>query len=247
VLKAGMEVVPCAAANFKGMSPQEVASRLNVRLVLRGTVEFPADNKLVTALELLDGSTGTLVWSEEYRETASHDWPSPLYLPIQEKIARDVIERLPLRQLRGEPSLRHVAVLPYLPGPGVQAVALNQHCDLVTRNLATGLSRDRRLQVVSPNGIARLKPGSEDRGPEAAWSEARRTGKPLGVDAILEVTSREIPNTWHTHVELVEVETGAVIWAETFEARFSPLGVPAPWPEIVAPLGARIPPLLVGK
>jgi TolB-like protein len=245
--QAGMQVVPCAAANVKGMSPKDVASRLNVRLVLRGTVEFLADNKLVTVLELLDGSTGTLVWSAEYRETASHDWPLPLYLPIQEKIARDVTERLPLRLLRGERALRHVAVLPYLPGPGVQAAALNQHCDLVTRNLATALSRDRHLQVVSPTGIARLKPGSVDSGPEAAWSEARRTGKRLGVDVIVEVTSREMPNMWHTHVELVEVETGAVIWAETFETHVTFSGTPVLWPEMVAPLAARIPALLAGK
>jgi TolB-like protein len=255
--QGGLKVVPVAAVKF-GESHQEVARRLKVRLVLRGQIEFPGENKLVARLELLDAEAGTLAWSEVYSEPANYEWPAATFQLVGEKLARDVTERLPLRQLRGERALNYVAVLPYLPlppdtvNPGAKNIAqLNGICDLVTRNLATALSRDRRLKVVSPNSIARLKATDQAAGPEAAWSEARRTGKRLGVDVVLEVTCRaEQKGTvpyWYLYAELVEVESGAVLWVDIFE---SPVGAPVGlgWPDTVpASLPPRVAALVVGK
>jgi TolB-like protein len=262
--QGGFRVVPASGEKLNVLSPREAAARLNVRLVLRGSVEFPAEGALVTALELLEPETGALVWSGEYREPASYEWPAAQFLPLEEKLAKDLTAQLPLRLLRGERPINHVAVLPYLAGPDTDAGGdkriseLNAIADLVTRNLAMTLSQDRRLKVVSPGGIVRLKGTAADDGPEAAWSEGRRTGKRLGVDAVFEVSTRVKPKpeagpygVWSLQVELLEVESGAVLWTETFESPIggSNSGYPGhAWPETLpAVIAAKAPPLLAGR
>jgi TolB-like protein len=252
------KVIPYSTAAKADEAPSDLARRHRARLVLRGTVEFLTENKLVTALELLDADTGALVWAETITEDVFYEWPLQAYLPREEKLAQNVTERLPLRQLRGERALSRVAVLPYLPITptpllGPHAVPqLNAVGELATRNLATILSRDRRLQVVSPNAIVRLKAAGADAGPEAVWSEGRRTGKRLGVDAVIEVTAAALVkrqgtadvNFWSLHVEMVEVETGTVLWRETLECLVIAAEGNA-WPDTMpAALAARVPALL---
>jgi TolB-like protein len=260
--QAGLQVVPCADEQVKGLSPREAARRLHVRLLLRGSVEFLPENQIVTALELLDAPAGSLVWSQAYREPGFYDWPPVSFLPMQEKLAKDLTEQLPLRLLRGDRALRYVAVLPYLPlppdasAPAKKVPQLNATAEIIVRNLATALSRDRRLKVVPPSGIVRLKPGAADAGPEAVWSEARRTAKRLGVDAFFEVTGRASVGpkglVWGLHVELVEVESGAALWAETVaplpEAFGGALSSEAlAWPETLPARIASRASLLAGK
>jgi hypothetical protein len=88
-------------------------------------------------------------------------------------------------------------------------------------------------------------------GPEAAWSEGRRTGKRLGVDAVLEVNSRIVPRAggyfWILHVELLEVESGALLWTEAVESRPADAQGQG-WPEALPPtLAARVTPALLGR
>ncbi len=250
-VQLGLKVLPGAAALGK------TARQPGARLVLRGAVEFSADHKVATTLELVDAHTGDLVWSEVFRETAFYEWPAAQFAPLQKKLLKELSERWPLRLLRGQRGLTHVAVLPYVPlqddGNSNKYIStLNMTAEGVTRNLAIALSRDRRLTVVPPGAITRVKAVPTEAGPEAAWSEGRRTGKRLGVDAVFEVTGRLVWRAgggyvWILHAELLEVESGTVLLTEASEAPAANTQAMG-WPEALPPtLAVRVPPAVLGR
>ena len=104
-----------------------------------------------------------------------------------------------------------VAVLPFkYGGPDISLTAL---ADGMTEEIVTGLSRFSYLRVVSKASTSRYAGESAD---------AIAAGKGLGARYVLDGSLRQAGSTVRVSVQLVEAETGAHLWAETYNRTFRP-------------------------
>jgi TolB-like protein/Flp pilus assembly protein TadD/predicted Ser/Thr protein kinase len=118
---------------------------------------------------------------------------------------------LPLRRVaekpkatRGDEGFR-VAVLPFKVRDEDSAVAVL--ADGLSDEIVTGLSRFRYLSVVTSTSAARLKGETEDEGSLAANRSTRYA---------LEGSIRKGGSAIRVSVQLVDIETGAQLWSETY-------------------------------
>jgi TolB-like protein len=81
-----------SAMTFKGSNKKisEVANELNVRYVLEGSVRKAGNNLRITA-QLIDASTDTHLWAENYNSTLED------IFDIQEKVSRNIVGELELK------------------------------------------------------------------------------------------------------------------------------------------------------
>ena len=106
--------------------------------------------------------------------------------------------------MRGDEGFR-IAVLPFKvrdADPGVEVLA-----DGLSEEIVTGLSRFRYLSVVTSTSAVRLKGETEDEGSLAAK---------LGTRYVLEGSIRKGGSAIRVSVQLVDTETGAQLWSETY-------------------------------
>jgi len=83
----------------------------------------------------------------------------------------------------------------------------------LTEDIVTGLSRFSYLRVIARNSAA---------GYSSESSDVRATGKALGARYVMEGTLRQAGARLRLAVQLVDSNSGAHLWAETFERTFSP-------------------------
>ncbi|MBP1603645.1 MAG: serine/threonine protein kinase with repeat, partial [Acidobacteria bacterium] len=101
-----------------------------------------------------------------------------------------------------------VAVLPFThrgADPALEALA-----EGLAEEIVTGLSRFSYLRVVARSSTA------------GAAADARRAGTAIGARYVMEASLRQAGAKLRVAVQLVDVTTGAHLWAETYERAFSP-------------------------
>jgi TolB-like protein/Tfp pilus assembly protein PilF len=107
-----------------------------------------------------------------------------------------------------------VAVLPFAHGgtdPGIATLA-----DGLSEGIVTGMSRFSYLRVVARG--ATLRYGS-------TATDARSAGQELGARYVMEGSVRQAGNKVRIAVQLVDANSGANLWAETYDRSFDPAAV----------------------
>jgi TolB-like protein/Tfp pilus assembly protein PilF len=104
-----------------------------------------------------------------------------------------------------------VAVLPFRRRVGDQSVeALGEG---LTEDIVTGLSRFSYLRVISRSSTSRYADEAHD---------VREVGRGLGARYVMEGSIRQAGPALRVAVQLVDAESGAHLWAETYNRPFSP-------------------------
>jgi len=104
-----------------------------------------------------------------------------------------------------------IAVLPFrsqAADPSVEALAGG-----LTDDIVTGLSRFSYLRVISSSSTARLAGQTVD---------VRSVGRELGARYVMDATVRQAGSVLRVAVQLIDAESGAHLWAETYNRPFSP-------------------------
>ena len=104
-----------------------------------------------------------------------------------------------------------VAVLPFKfrsTDPGVEALA-----EGLTEDIVTGMSRFSYLRVLSLSSTSRFADQSVD---------VRGVGEDLGARYVMEGSLRQAGSVLRVAVQLIDAESGAHLWAETYNRPFSP-------------------------
>ena len=113
-------------------------------------------------------------------------------------------------QSRAEEGFR-VAVLPFKhSGASGELAALTEG---LTEGIVTGLSRFSYLRVIARSSTSQLASESAD---------VRPAGKELGARYVMEGSLRQAGTRLRLAVQLVDATTGAHLWAENYERKFSP-------------------------
>jgi TolB-like protein/Tfp pilus assembly protein PilF len=104
-----------------------------------------------------------------------------------------------------------VAVLPFrATGAGADLTAL---ADGMTEEIVTGMSRFSYLRVISRGSAARST---------GAPVDARAAGDEIGARYVMEGSVRQAGKQIRVAVQLVDTDSGAHLWAETYDRRFEP-------------------------
>jgi len=107
-----------------------------------------------------------------------------------------------------------VAVLPFkYNGPSAELTALAEG---LTEEIITGLSRFSYLRVIARGSTARLRGEAVD---------VHSAGSELGARYVMEGSLRQAGTRLRVAVQLVDAESGAHLWAESYECAFRPEGV----------------------
>jgi TolB-like protein/cytochrome c-type biogenesis protein CcmH/NrfG len=104
-----------------------------------------------------------------------------------------------------------VAVLPFqcrAADPSIEALA-----EGLTEDIVTGLSRFSYLRVISRSSTSRFSGQTVD---------VRAVGEELGARYIMEGSIRQAGSVLRVAIQLVDTETGAHVWAETYNRPFKP-------------------------
>jgi serine/threonine protein kinase len=107
-----------------------------------------------------------------------------------------------------------VAVLPFAcrsAEPSVEALAGG-----LTEDIVTGLSRFSYLRVISRSSTSRFADQAVD---------VRAVGEELGARYVMEGSIRQAGSVLRVAVQVVDTESGAHVWAETYNRPFSPDGI----------------------
>jgi TolB-like protein/Tfp pilus assembly protein PilF len=107
-----------------------------------------------------------------------------------------------------------VAVLPFRCRAGDQSV--EALVEGLTEDLVTGLSRFSYLRVISRSSTSRYADEVHD---------VREVGQELGARYVMEGSVRQAGAALRVAVQLVDAETGAHLWAETYNRPYSPEGI----------------------
>ncbi len=89
---------------------------------------------------------------------------------------------------------------------------INALADGLTDEIITGLSRFSYLRVIARNSVEQ---DTDQR------SDARSIGEDIGARYVMEGTLRQAGSLLRVAVKLIDASTGAHLWAETYERRFS--------------------------
>ena len=115
-----------------------------------------------------------------------------------------------------------VAVLPFkYSGANVQLTALAEG---LTEDIVTGLSRFSYLRVIARSSTLRYAHEASD---------VRAVGKELGARYVMEGSLRQAGTTLRIAVQLVDANSGAHLWAETYDRAFRPEEIFALQDEVV--------------
>ena len=107
-----------------------------------------------------------------------------------------------------------VAVMPFVcraADASVEALA-----DGLTEDVVTGLSRFSYLRVIARSSTSRYADGTHD---------VRAVGEELGARYVMEGSVRQAGPVLRVAVQLVDAESGAHLWAETYNRPYTPEGI----------------------
>ena len=132
----------------KNVDPTSIAKKLRVKYVLEGSVQQQEERIRVTA-QLIDGASGTHVWSEHYDEILSAE----NFFNIQDAIAQQVVQKLKAtvsqketRQLTAQRTENDDALIQYLAGrEALNKPKTDQSLTSAVQAFETAISADPRF------------------------------------------------------------------------------------------------------